>query len=341
MDELSRRLRAASPYGDELPPQGERLLGELRARAAAPSDAHASTEVQRFAPPRAARLVLSFSGAVAALALVMLLVFVIDRPRIANAATPKPLQLVTSAETLQSPLQAVRAAALEDETTDAPPSALGTEYVGWYLQLDEDEPAPDFVQPQRVLNEPLRGGGVRTRAVAEPPRSSAGTLLSPLPNEAEAPGSVLFELRWRPGEFAAGFPKPPPNASAEMREYLEAYLIAHGHTASAGFAADDYAHAIEAMLRSWTLNDAAHRSAIEVLLDSPGARVEGSAEDRAGRAGIVRELEPGLHTATGFARRIVVDPLGWRILSTETPTTDGIPQHGIAAGAVTTYTLWR
>ena len=228
--------------------------------------------------------------------------------------------------------------------TDGVPgiTRLGASYEGWYLQADEGAER-GLIQPQLVVSELDADGSETgtTRVVAGDPVAPDGQLILPVPSGASPSGTVLSETAWTAAEYATAFPTPPPDTADAMRAYLLDHLRWQGAEPTEPVAAGDYLVAAVTLLQTWTLGERAQRALLEVLLYAPGLRVAGGTTDRAGRPGVVLDVAPGTLGNPGFRERLVIDPSRWQVLAVESAVVDGIPEHQVPAGAVTSYTLWR
>jgi len=268
-------------------------------------------------------------------ALLVVLVVVIDRPA-AVAATPDPLIVEDTGWTLSSLQKEVM---MTDSAAPSPTSKLGVSYEGWYLQMDEWA-AQNLIQPQRIASEPGPDGSGMTVVRAGAPVSSDGNMISPLPKDAVAPGTVLSETSWKVDEYSAAFPMSPPDNAEAMQEYLEDYLRRQGAEVHDPVAAGDCLVAAVTLLQTWTLDAAAQRALIDVLLNAPGVGVIGGATDRAGRAGVILDVAPGVLGNPAFREHLIIDPTAWHVLAVESIAVDSIPEYNVPAGAVTSYTIW-
>lgn len=339
MDDLSKRLRNASPYARRgLPDSAEKLLREIVEGRRIPREDLATAEgTASSSRPRFSVPLLSAAGAMVVVLLVVLIV-AIDRPA-AVAATPDPLAVHATSWTLPALRKEVGMA----ETDGAPGTTrLGASYEGWYFQADEGAER-GLIQPQVVvskLDEDGSGTGT-TRVTAGEPVAPDGRAIVPVPAGASSPTTVLSEMTWNAVDYAAAFPTPPPGTADAMRVYLLDHLRRQGAELPELVAAGDYLVAAVTLLQTWTLDAQAQRALVEVLLDAPGLRVAGGATDRAGRQGVVLDVTPGALGNPGFRERLVIDPSRWRVLAVESAVVDGIPEHRVPPGAVTSYTFWR
>ena len=333
MDDLSRRLRKANPHaGQPLPEHAVKTLDDILTGRRRPRWDWSASPRRSWRP-----LVLAGSGFAAAATVLALVALVVLRPVPAVAVTPDRLPLEPTSWTLETLSEELMTVTPSPPTTQ---SHHGAEWEGWFVQLDLDNPTAAFIQPQRTQiewNDDLSG---TSRVIAGVPISADGTPIEPAPASADATGTVLYEDSWEPGELITPFPTAPPDDVDEMRAYLQAFLAEQGGTDVATASAGEYLLAVSSLMQVWTLSDAAQRAAIVVILDAGDLTIAGETTDRAGRPGVVLNTEP-TELQPGYRTRLIIDPASWRVLATETNTIDGLPDFGIAAGAVTDYTIWR
>lgn len=333
MDDLSRRLRKANPHaGQPLPEHAVKTLDDLLTGRRTPRWDRPASPRRSWRP-----LVLAGSGFAATVTVFALIALVVLRPVPAIAVTPDRLPLEPTSWTVETLSEELMTAAANPPTTQ---SRRGAEWEGWFVQLDADNPTATFIQPQRTQiewNDDLSG---TSRVIAGVAMSANGTPIEPVPASADATGSVLYEEKWEPGELITPFPTAPPDDVDGMRAYLQAFLAEQGGTDAAAPSAGEYLLAVSSLMQVWTLGDATQRAAITVILDAGDLTVAGETTDRAGRPGVVLNTAP-TELQPGYRTRLIIDPASWRILATETNTIDGLSDFGIAAGAVTDYTIWR
>lgn len=334
MDELTRRLRASNPYAHGTLTEADRL--ELSSIMANTRTSAPMRSITRRNPHRRA-LWLSVSAGIAAVmvfAAAMLAPLISPHP--AYAVTPTPLTITPTDITVEVLLNAVRdgAAALPDPGDDVTKREAQSE--GWYAQLEPiSTERPSVVQPQishLTWSADLSG---TLRVTAGTPNTADGSTVDALPPDAIAPGTVLLDQTWAPGEMTPSFPTPPPSTAAAMRDYLATWLAPQ----TTIYAVDYLASAIGA-LELWTLGLHERRALIEVLLEGSGVSVAGTTIDRMGRDGLVIEFDP-TPEAPNNRQQLIIDPISWQILAYEQTTTIPLDDYGIPAGAVIEYKIWR
>ena len=334
MDDLSKRLRGANPHaGQPLPAHALMTLDDLLAGRRVPERDRANLPPRHYRRPL---LVLVPSLATLGVILALMTLAVV-RPAPAAAVTPDRLPLAPTSWTVETLSEELMAPAL---TPSPSHSRRGAEWEGWFVQLEQDSPSAAFIQPQRTEFEWNEDDSGASRSIAGPPMSPDGTPIEPIPEAAARPGSVLYEDHWAPGELVTPFPVAPPDDVEGMRAYLKAFLKTQGGTRVDAPSAGDYLLALTSLLQVWTLGDSAQRAAIEVVLSAGDVTVAGETTDRAARPGVVLNTEP-TELQPDYRTRLIIAPESWRILAVETNTVHGLPDFGIAAGAVTDYSIWR
>ncbi|MGB3375466.1 MAG: hypothetical protein WBA87_10035 [Microbacterium sp.] len=334
MDDLTRLMRENNPFQDApLPDHALRRLDDIiSGRRSARHDI-------ALPPLRSPRTPVLLAAAAFAVVIAVVAVVLLSalRPQTAMAVTPNLLELrptVTTIDTLREDL--VKPSRNPQPTA----TSRSAQWEGWFIQLDADRPAATFIQPQRVQIAWAEDFSGTSRIIAGTPMSADGSVLEPVPADAEEPGTTLYEETWGPGEYPVPFPDLPPEGASGMRDYLDAFLTSLGVAGTGSRSAGEYLYALNSLMQFWTLGDAAQRAAIEVIVTAPGVQVAGETTDRAGRDGIVlgigpTELEPG-HRA-----QLVIDIDSWRLLAVERISVDGHPDFHVPPDSVTDYTLWR
>lgn len=334
LSKLSDRIRAANPEaGRPLPDHLLVALDDIMAGRRVPmrTARHPKAPRRRWGPAGVG------IGIAASFIVASVIVMVAVRPAPAVAATPPPLSINPTTSSVE---QLREEANTTSTSPSSPRSSRGASWDGWFLQLDADQPASTYIQPQRTAlswNEDLSGW---SHVVAGTPRMTDGTVTDPLPTGADVPGATLYEETWGPGEMVIPFRDAPPDQAADMKGYLDAFLDEQGLRNTSSPSAGEYLFAVTTLMQFWSLNDAAQRATIEVLLSAAGVEVAGVTTDRAGRAGTALDVEP-TDLDSGYRILLVIDTENWRLLAVERITIEGIPDFGVRPGSVTDYTLWR
>lgn len=334
MGGLSDRIRAANPeVGKPLPDHLLVALNDIMAGRRVSR----RTARQPLVPRRRWRPVAAGIGIAASFVVVAVIVMVAIRPAPAAAATPQPLSINPTTSSVEQLKEEAMAAQTSPSSSQ---SSRGASWEGWFLQLDIDQPATTFIQPQRTelsWDDDLSG---TSRVIAGTPTTPDGTVTDPLPTGADVPGVTLYEETWEVGEMVVPFLDAPPEEPADMKAYLDTFLGEQGLSTTSAPSAGEYLFAVTTLMQFWSLSDAAQRAAIDVILSAPGVEVAGVTTDRAGRAGTVLDVQP-TDLDSGYRTLLVIDTEHWRLLAVERITIGGLPDFHINPGSVTDYTLWR
>ncbi len=334
MDDLTRLLRENNPFKDApLPDRAVRGLDDI-------ISGRGSARRDIVLPPlRSRSRPVLLTSAAFALAFVVVAVVLLSalRPQAAMAVTPNLLELRPTVITIDT----LREDLVKPSVNPRPTvTSRGAQWEGWFIQLDADRPTSAFIQPQRVQvawDEDFSG---TSRIIAGQPMAADGSVLEPAPAGAEEPGATLYEETWGPGEYPVPFPDVPLEHVSGLRSYLDAFLDSVGVSGTRPRSAGEYLYALSSLMQFWTLGDAAQRAAIEVIVSAPGVQVAGETTDRAGRTGIVLNIEP-TELEPGYREQLVIDIESWRLLAVERISIDGNPDFHVAPDSVTDYTLWR
>ncbi|MCM3656215.1 hypothetical protein M3147_03010 [Agromyces mediolanus] len=314
MDELTRRLDAARPA---LPRRGE------------PLEAAAETRLHEIAhPPRPGSrrpLYLSVAAAVVVFLAATIGIAALGKPSTSFAAATPPLLEPTPVDGSPEDLL------MQLSENAAPTSAGGTvRFQSWSLSLvigDDGAVEQSSIEPE-VRTFEHGDGGSRIEVRRGQPYDSDG---APIEVDGYDVGSLIWEQDFGPGEYAFVFGTPPTTA-AEFGPFLEQPL---GRT---GITTGDAILQLGNLLSEQRLDAGQLRAALQFLAGRPDLRVEGSVEDRLGRAGlsfVTESRSPG-----EYAERIIVSNEGLGILSIET-TFIGHDRTDIPSPAVINYTAWE
>jgi hypothetical protein len=149
-----------------------------------------------------------------------------------------------------------------------------------------------------------------------------------------APGSVVFEENFGPGEFS----RPDLTAPTADHDTLTALINALANGQSTSGAADQLTGVTE-LMNTWTLPDSVHAAMLQVLAEDGDLRVEGTTIDRAGRPAI--GLRATSHAAPWFDHIVLLSAETGRIIAVESVYTGLNDELPIPTGTVTNYTLWE
>lgn len=324
-DELRRRLEAADPARTPLDAgSSERAQMLLREILATPKHSHAPR-------PRLVRFALPLGAAVAATVALIFAFSVVTPPGVAPAAAlPLPLELsAPPGSTAEVLAQIDETLASPGGPTEALRQSVST---GWYLKIDGAtltiDPGPIVPQVVRTQwNEDLSGSIIISTGEPYYP-GHPGTPAAD--GEGPAPGTVLHEIVFDPGQFDTFGPATFGDSEEEMLVVLRA------------FGMEDDADAARAMnvvafvLDHWTLSNAQHRTLLKILDTREGFEVAGTTRDRAGRDALVfRALTPD----GNFEQLLLVSRSTGRIVGLETTRIRAI--GNIPAGTLMSYQLWE
>lgn len=328
-DRLSKLLRAADPgtvkRDGPLSERGLRELEEYEAKEAAFERAYRRDQ-RRPAKHRTWRVVpLATVGAFAVMLLVAVFTLAsILRPAPAVAVTPPLLDLTrvsAAAPELLREIEAMRRTGQEPgNTIRAQTWALNTTFA--------EDGTTEFtvVEPQWSETTFQIDGSVRYRLVAAEP--FPGQKDDGLP----APGTVLADESFQPGDWDAPLEDGPPTRADEVGTYLAAF--AGDEELSTGQTLRE----ISTILSNYLLTSEQEAALIGYLSGVSNMQVSGSTTDRLGRTGIVfsaTDRAPG-----EYEDRLIVSLRTGQILATETLYV-GTSRTGIQAPAVVDYTAWE
>ena len=328
MDELERRIRAANPLPTvRNAPLSARAEAELQALVATEPMRTEATPIHRR--PRYARSLLG--GMVAALVIGVLIVTgnVVQGP----SASADGLAILeqtpidgTIGDIIDGMIMASRA-----NTGPGSSSKRKISFESWSanITVGEDASVDVFVQPQeseRVWSDDLSGHIV----------SRAGSVkMGKVPKGVSefAPGDVIFEDSFGPGEYPALFPKKPPTTGSAMRTYISDAL---GLTDES--TAGDWFKAIQDLRTDWPLTNAQNAAVLELIKTLPGVTA-GAVTDRIGREGIALQTE----TRVGgkFRDMLIFDSVTGLLISAEEVYLGGVDDINLPAMTVFNYTAWR
>jgi len=319
-DELGRALRALdparTPADSPLPLDAERRLREIMDRP----------PVRRRRRP--AVFITAAAAAVVVVLTILTGVFWMPAPP-ASALTPDPL----SYRELSAGLDAVVADAqrrLADGHGPEEPERRSLS-LGWYFSGSPDDAADTVFRREWVdlhWNADLSGAIVTTAAEAT---NAAGDTV---PADGPAPGTLVSELTFVPGQYST----LSVDAPAPTREAMRDRLIASTGVGDA-FTAGDAVNGIRRLLGEWTLTDAQEGALLQVVADAPRAHLLGETEDRLGRDVVGISGVPS--AAPGYDLTLLVSRDTGRIYGVESTLRDDDPSLGLPGGSVTEYTLWN
>ncbi|MCW5951723.1 MAG: hypothetical protein KIT69_05665, partial [Propionibacteriaceae bacterium] len=196
----------------------------------------------------------------------------------AHAATPPMLVMTpTEADVDQVVAQALdRLAVSSDSVTER-----RAQFEGWSLELEEQGGvlSTPVVAPQVFLvqwRDDLSGRITATAGEAYVPDD--GQPAPPPEGAAPAPGTILSDDIFAPGEMPLVYAGTPPSSASEMRAFLES----GGAASEVGNSS--YLEAVQALLSEWTLNAPQEAAVLQMLTSLSDVSVIGETTDRLGRA---------------------------------------------------------
>lgn len=320
-DELTRMLRAANP----VPHRGDVPLSmhELAIRDGIMAGSRTRSRARRPA------LWTAVLAPIAAIAVVVLAVITVPQPQAAVALAPAPLAFQNEGLTMAEVVVDARRA-LESATGPVEPTREVTS-TGWYYHVD----ALDSDEPRRVISpevttlswrEDLSG---HTRTVAGEPYWADGGQGS-VPTTTIAPGTLIWEMDFAPGEFQAFAIAVPGDTRDDVHQLLEAHWPADFSSAY------DVMQSIDSVNQFWTLTNAQHAEMLQAIAETEDVRVLGTTVDRAGRPVVgVSAILPRGGTAE---LHLLISVETGRIVGAETYTLKA--DSAFPANAVISYRMW-
>lgn len=325
MDDLEARLRSLRPPDVDrnrpLPDRAEEHLKTLLSEQRAPQGGAIW--------PRDA--LLTTIAAIIAVMVVVVGAIRLDSGQ-AQAMTPQALEFERDDQKASDVIRTAISTLERKTGLEAP--QRGSRQLGWFAQIDMDDDArsPVLIVPEIIdlrWNEDLSASQTTTAAEAywADPR-----VQTPLTDAAPAPGTVISEVTFGPGEFAVPSVSAPGESLQDMRELLVSLGMP---AADAG--AGEIMESIDSVLSLWTLTNPQHTALLQLLLDAGDLELLGSTHDRAGRHVLGLRAEPA--NFPGTARTLLISADTGRIVGIETTrTTDEPPLN---ANDVVAYKLWE
>lgn len=328
-DLLSKLLRAADPgtvkRGDPLSERGLRHLAEYEAKEAI-LERSRRRRVYKAAERRSwrpAQLAISGTFVVALLVAVVALTSIL-RSAPAGAATPPLLDLTPVSAAAPELLKEMKAMSRTGQergnTIRAQIWALNTTFA------EDGTTESTAVEPQWSETTFQTDGSVQYRLVAAEP--FPGQDDDSLP----APGTVLVDETFPPGDWDSPIEGGPPTQVDEVGAYLAAF--AGDEDLSAGQTLRE----INTIVSNYLLTSEQEAALIGYLSGVGNIQVSGSTTDRLGRTGIVfsaTDRAPG-----EYEDRLIISPSTGQILAAETLYT-GTSRTDFQAPAVVDYTAWE
>jgi hypothetical protein len=245
----------------------------------------------------------------------------------AYAGTPPPLVPTPIAESVTT---------LIDESMQtllaAPQPAARREgqLVRW--QNGQDATDAPVIVPERYVWAHDENGVGSLKVTAEPPYSvrADGQITSPV---GPAPTAGAPSAQRAEDTYFGAFPTEPPADPAGLAAALRENVSMRDDPD-----AIDYWGAFQALLGDWTLTPAHHAGMLQILQDSGGMELLGTATDRLGRAGIALRLTSPVRTA--FSVTIILDVNTRQIIAADVIYAGGLDIVDEPAGSVVEYSAW-
>ena len=318
--ELQRR--AALAHESEVVPRLESVAGEGQASV---RPAPTASRGRRWGRVRRGGIVSIVAAMFAALAGLLFSV------ASAAALTP-PLLTFTPIDAPREQVIAELAAAARAQEPPDPDEPQVIETIGWWLRLSgrEDgtlEADKTVIWPEERL-ETIHPDGSRELTVIAGERWDRYRVR---PADSPAPGTVLQEEAWGPGEYEPVFPEPKFSDAEGFRALLTEVGPASVDDPYLSF------YEVQTLISEWHLTGDQIGEVVEFLGSFPEVDVAGTTTDRLDRDAIALVA---LNSDGSRSESLLFDPETGRLLAAESvQLTDDLA--GVDAPAVTSYTLWK
>ncbi|MGV8885519.1 MAG: hypothetical protein ACOH1T_08020 [Microbacteriaceae bacterium] len=151
---------------------------------------------------------------------------------------------------------------------------------------------------------------------------------------AAAPGTVLQDETFAPGELGITFASPPPSDVETMRAYLrDSYGYADESDPSVVF------DAVTGLLNEWTLSSREHAALLGVLSTLQDVESLGKVDDRLGRPGLAFSARSA--TSKSWESVLVISRELGTVIAVEKVYLGGVEGLNLTPPAVTSYVAWR
>lgn len=321
-DPIGDLVRAAKPGTvRRTSPLSSKAVGELAEYRAAEQALGNTTVGQVRALRRRNPWSWGIGSMVAAAVALLIVVTVVNLPRPAFAATPPMLDAVPMTESSSSLLNEM--AAMRTGSTKLP-TTLTTH--SWALNSeigDDGQIIESNTEPERIQTVFALDGSVHVTIVAA----------EPFPGQKHeglvAPGTLLAEDVYAPGEYGLSVDDGPPNTSAEVGQYLIDF------SGNSSLTASQTIREIGNVATSLPLSPGQEAALLEHLASVDGITVVGEVTDRLGRHGIAFSGDDG-----DYRQMLIVSPDNGALLAIETVYT-GQDRSDITSPAVVYYGAWE
>lgn len=325
MDELERRIRAASPMSRSRNlPLSDRAKRELADLLLSDTQVQATSPKKPSGRRKSSRLMAMAAVLMVALGLGQL--WPSATPP-AGAVTP-PMLTIHPVAMNTNPLKALAASA--SQRLDPQPGDTVITVQSWVLNIEVGGAGsgPVVISPQ-ISTTTIRSDGSMSKVVtAGQAHSPSGTVV---PDQDPAPGTVLGRLEQTAEEYAPLFAAPAPRDPELVEGFLRDGSGLETAQASNALLAVNY------LMQEQRLDSAQIAALITFLADLPGLKVDGATTDRLGREALVisAEREEGQ-----YSDRLLLDRADGDVLAFESVYI-GETRTDLTAPAVTEYHLWE
>jgi len=216
-----------------------------------------------------------------------------------------------------------------DPTTPAPADVtIGVE--AWTLQTnDEGKAVSSAVAPERYVITRGSDGSYNTTVTTGQAVDGAGKPI----DDAPAPGELVWEEAWGPGEYQFLYPSPFPENVDLVAAYFRDATGAEGP-----ISAMSAIQATNDLLFEQQLAGKQLIALLQYFASQPDLTPLGEVKDRLGRDGVAFAAVDA--DRPGYERHLIVSPDTGRILATETIYT-GTDRTDIASPSVVNYFVWK
>ncbi|TQJ31067.1 hypothetical protein [Microbacterium sp. SLBN-146] len=325
-EQLDRMLRASAPVpphsGDSLTLRQQTILASI------------VEQTPRRQTPRTRRLALTLltplAAALAILTVLSVSLLTIFGTSPAAAWGPAPLvyqgTTATVEETVTTATQLLRASG---EPAVAERTSAST---AWNLSVDEAGSPEQVLSILPIVTELTWAADLSGRMVTiagEPFPADGGESAVP-DDDTWAPGAVIDDRVYGPGEYPAAFPDA---ADLDADDIAQLYALVAPDPQYPG----DALFAVAGLLTEWTLTADQHADLLEGLLVYEGLRPLGTTTDRLGRE-VVGIAAPG---ADEREATLLLSASTGRIVGVERTVLSPDDALGVPDGTVISYTLWK
>lgn len=277
---------------------------------------------------------LFIAAPIAALLAIFVVVVGVLQPYAAAPATafgPTPLEYQPTGQTTEEVVQ-VAQRRLQDGAGASAPIRAATS-TAWNLAVAEDGSGQRTVAISPSVSELTWTEDLAGTLVvrAGEPYFADGSSGSVPTDAAAAPGTILDDRNFAPGEFPAQIPELGMLNATETADLLE--LLAPDRSRPG-----DAFLGMHALLDEWTLTNEQHSALVGELLRYDNITVLGTTTDRLGRD-VVGLAGPS--SRPGQRTTLLISASSGRIVGIETAVVEDDELLMVPAGTVISYTLWK